>query len=396
VTGPDPRRPLVALLVAAALLALALVAVGLLAATTLRQRDALVRRGTLQNLADELAAELRETGPSGTESTLAAFLERQRDTLRGVELRGPQDSIARAGEVGPRAEELPVALGRDWRMSLGHVGGRPWRERGTPLTVRLEPAAGLGSASSLAAVVAGGSVIAALGLVAASLLAARGLAQRERLAATESERLRLEAVALAGAGLAHRIRNPLAAVKGTAQLLSEQLSGPQRERAERVVAASERIEALIGQVLQFSRPPEPAPEALDLGQLAREVAARCPKPVAVEAAAPVLAWADREHVASIVEEFLANARAFDPDGRLELSVRREHGHAVLEVADRGPGPGLDPGHAFEPYATSRPDGTGLGLAVVRALARANRGDVALTARPGGGSVASLRLPLAEG
>ena len=392
----DARRPLVALLAAAALLAVALVGVGLLAATTLRQRDALVRRGTLQQFADELAVDLREAGPSDAAATLSGFLDRHRQTLRGVELRGPQGVVARAGEVGARAEELPVALGRDWRMSLGHVGGGPWRERGTPLTLRLEPVGGLGSASRLAAVVAGGSVVAALGLVAASLLAARGLAQRDRLAAAEAEHRRLEAVALAGAGLAHRVRNPLGAIKGTAQLLADQLAGQQQERARRVVEASERIEALIGQVLQFSRPPEPAPTAIELGELAREVAGRCPKPVTVAPAGAVWAWADREHVVGILEEFLANARAFDPEGTLEVSVRREHGRAVLEVGDRGPGPGLDPERAFEPYATSRPDGTGLGLAVVLALAHANGGTVTLAARPGGGSLATLRLPPGEG
>ena len=394
-TAADPRRPLIALLVAAALLAAALVGVGMLAAATLRQRDALVRRGSLQQLADELAVELRERGPAQADAGLADFLDRHRGTLRGIELRGPQGTVARAGEVDPRADELPVALGRDWRMSLGHVGGGPWRERGTPLTLRLEPAAGLGSASKLSAVVAGGSVVAALGLIAATLLAARGLAQRERHAATESERRRLEAVALAGAGLAHRVRNPLGAIKGTAQLLADQLSGPQQERARRVIDASERIEALIGQVLQFSRPPEPTPSAIELGELAREVAARCPKPVTVTAA-PVQAWADPEHVASILEELLANARAFDAEGTLEVSVRRERDRAVLEVADRGPGPGLEPMQAFEPYATSRPDGTGLGLAVVRSLAGANGGDATLAVRAGGGTVARLRLPLAEG
>jgi signal transduction histidine kinase len=105
--------------------------------------------------------------------------------------------------------------------------------------------------------------------------------------------------------------------------------------------------------------------------------------------------ADREHVETILEELLANARAFDPAGTAEVAVRRHGARALLEVLDRGPGLDLDPASAFEPYVTSRVDGTGLGLAIVRALAVANGGSATLGPRPEGGCVATLSLPAAE-
>jgi signal transduction histidine kinase len=65
---------------------------------------------------------------------------------------------------------------------------------------------------------------------------------------------------------------------------------------------------------------------------------------------------------------------------------------VVEVRDRGRGLAIDAERAFDPYVTTRPEGTGLGLATVRALARANGGDITLAARKGGGCVARLALP----
>jgi signal transduction histidine kinase len=259
------------------------------------------------------------------------------------------------------------------------------------LRLRLQPAPALGRDSSLARFVLAGGFAAAFALVALAVVAARGLAERERREAAEADARRLATVARAGAGLAHRLRNPLAVVKGTAQLLEERVPGTERERAARIVAASVRMETILGRLLDFARPPAPQPTTFDLAALAREVAARG-EGIAVRADAPVAVHADREHVETVLEELLANARAFDPDGTVEVAVARRDGRARLDVSDRGPGPEHDPDGAFEPYATSRPDGTGLGLAIVRALAVANGGSASLAARPGGGCVASLVLP----
>jgi len=379
----------------AGILAVALVATAFLASSSLSQRDAAVREGILVRAGHDVETRLREVTPADAPAVLQAFLGENAETIEGIEVAGPDGPIASAGTARPGAFEMPAALGREWRSLVVAGGGRGRGQGGpgmAPFRLRLSPSPWLGQEGVLSMVVAGGGLVAGLALVGLSLFAARGLEQRQRLLTAEAERRRLAAVSLAGAGLAHRVRNPLAVIKGTAQLLEEKLSGQERERATRIVASSERIESLLSRLLDFARPTEAEPEELDLADLARQVASRTVPPASVAAAGPVWAFVDRDQAESILEELLANARAFDPGGPIEVTVCAERGTALLEVLDRGPGPGVDAGRAFDPYVTSRPDGTGLGLAIVRALAETNGGSTSLAARSGGGTVASFRVP----
>jgi signal transduction histidine kinase len=404
------KLPAWGIVAAAGVFGAALLGTSAIASRSLRERDAAVREGILARAAHELEAQLRASTPSEAGPVLEAFLAGKRDVVAGVSVIGPAGVVARAGAEPDGSFEVTAGLGRDWRpgaMGLGPEEGRgggpgggymtgrgsggAGGRAGSPLRLRLQPAPALGRDSSLARFVLAGGFAAAFALVALAVVAARGLAERERREAAEADARRLATVARAGAGLAHRLRNPLAVVKGTAQLLEERVPGTERERAARIVAASVRMETILGRLLDFARPPAPQPTTFDLAALAREVAARG-EGIAVRADAPVAVHADREHVETVLEELLANARAFDPDGTVEVAVARRDGRARLDVSDRGPGPELDPDGAFEPYATSRPDGTGLGLAIVRALAVANGGSASLAARPGGGCVASLVLP----
>jgi len=378
-----------------------------LASRTLRQRDAAVRDGVLSRAAHELEASLRGVTPEEASTVLQEFLSRNGAAVDGAAIVGPSGVLASAGVDSTDGYEVTAALGREWRPALlgaepgsgaGFMGGRgPGAGRGMPpIRLRLRPAPALGRAPALAGLVLAGGAAAALALVALALVAARGLAERARREAAEAEGHRLATVARAGAGLAHRLRNPLAVVKGTAQLLDGRVPESERERVARIVTASERMETILSRLLDFARPPDPQPVSFDLATLAREVASRAgdgaAAGVAVRSDHPVPVRADREHVETILEELLANARAFAPDGTIEVTARTEGGRAVVEVADRGPGLELDPANAFEPYVTSRPDGTGLGLAIVRSLAVANGGAASLAPRAGGGCVATLALP----
>ncbi len=392
------RAPLGLLLaapvVAAAVLGAALVSVARVAAHSLRERDLAVRQGVLLRLGHDLESALRDGGPDEAGATVDRFLAEHRDVLLGVEVVGPQGVAARAGTVAADADTQPALLGPRWRALAG-MGGRGGLGRGTMASLRLQPVAALGASDRLAAVLTVGAIVGAAALVAFAVAAVAGLAQRQRLAASEAERRRLEVLALAGAGLAHRVRNPLAGIKGTTQLLIEGTPPATAARARRILDAVERIEAVLGRLLAFARPPEASPEAVDLREAARRAASRTPGTVTVTGGAAV-AWADRDHVESILEELLANARAADPGGTLEVAVRREGRRAVTEVMDRGAGLSVPAERAFEPYVTTRPEGTGLGLAIVGALAAANGGTVALAARPGGGCVARLELPGGSG
>ncbi|MFN3413349.1 MAG: histidine kinase dimerization/phospho-acceptor domain-containing protein [Thermoanaerobaculum sp.] len=390
--GVSPRRWLVLLLLTTGVLAVTMVVVAALAAHSLQERADALREGALLRMAHELEAELRELVPQEAHATLEGFCAKRQRELLGAELVGPGGAVARCGILsGNGIFEMRLLLGPNWRGLVGFPG----RGRGGPMfLVRLAPAPGLGSAGYLPSLVMGGAVVGAASLLLLVFVASRGLMQREQLAQAQAEQERLAAVALAGAGLAHRIRNPLAAIKGTAQLLAQSLPEKEKERLDRMLKASERIEHLVNRLLKFSRPAEPFKERVMLADVIKHVMARVPGPVLLKAENLVV-WADREHVEDMVEELLANARAFDPFGELEVSAARSGRTAVITVADRGPGPGVDPERAFDPYVTSRPEGTGLGLAIVQALARANGGKARLYPRPGGGTVAEIQLQIAE-
>lgn len=402
--SPAPRSPyLLPLLLAALLPGAALLVLSVVASRALTARDAAVREGVLLSLGHELEGALREAGPGGARQVLEAACTERGGEVAGLELAGPSGALFSCGSTGGDAVVLPVALGREWRGlgggMGGGMGGGPGQgpfgpgPGGPRMRLSLSPAESLGRSRLLPRLLVLGAGASAAGLLVLAVLAARGLAERQRRLALEAERQRLDAVALAGAGLAHRIRNPLGAIKGTAQLLASATSGPERERASRIVEASERIERLVSRLLAFARPPEAQPERLDLSALAAAVVPPY-APVRLVAPAPVEADADREHVTSVLEELLANARAFDPEGELLVGVHREGERAVVEVADRGPGLSVEAEKAFDPYVTTRADGTGLGLPIVRSLARAGNGDVRLAPREGGGCVALLHLPAA--
>lgn len=401
------NRTPVWIVVLSVVFAAALIGTAALASRTLRQRDAAVRDGVLSRAAHDLEASLRGVTPEEASNVLREFLSRNGASVDGAAVVGPAGVLASAGADSTDGYEVTAALGREWRPALlgaepgsgaGFMGGRgPGAGRGMPpIRLRLRPSPALGRAPALAGLVLAGGAASALALVGLAIVAARGLAERARREAAEAEGHRLATVARAGAGLAHRLRNPLAVVKGTAQLLDGRVPESERERVVRIVTASERMETILSRLLDFARPPEPQPVAFDLGTLAREVASRAgdgiAAGVAVRSDHPVPVRADREHVETILEELLANARAFDPEGTIEVTARTEGARAVVEVADRGPGLDLDPASAFEPYVTSRPDGTGLGLAIVRSLAAANGGAASLAPRAGGGCVATLALP----
>lgn len=395
--APASRNVLLASpVLAAALLAGALVAVSVLAARTLRARDAAVRDGLLARAAHEMEGSLRESGPENAAATLAAVGEAHRDLVRGLAVVSGAGVLASWGALEGTPFQTAARLGPAWR---GHAGpgaamgmGPPGPMGRSPFVLRLHPRPDAGSAGRLPFLLVTGSLAAGIGLFASSLLAARGLAARERLERVEAERQRLDALALAGAGLAHRIRNPLAAIKGTAQLMAEQPQAPVAPRAARVLEATARIEELAGQLLRFARPPDPNAELFDLAALAREAAERAVGRVETIAPAPVGVRADAGHAADVLDELLANARAHDVDGTLEVEAGIAGATGFVEVRDRGAGLSLDAEQAFAPFVTTRPGGTGLGLPTVRALARANGGDVTLAAREGGGCAARLTLP----
>jgi signal transduction histidine kinase len=190
------------------------------------------------------------------------------------------------------------------------------------------------------------------------------------------------------ADLSHELKNPVAAIRASAEVLADgALEEP--EEAERFVArireATSRIEVLLGDLLSLARIEARGVEdaaVVDLADLAARAVARAaergdPIELAVDGAPHVRG--DRLWLARAVDNLLDNARTHG-DGRVRVEVRREGALAVLAVANGGAiGPYVEK-RLFRRFVTTRADrgGTGLGLAIVRAIAEAHSGSAECT------------------
>jgi len=386
---------------AALLVALAMAGLGTTAAGALRESRSLAREGELLHFAHDLERDLREGGPDSAVSTVERAFRERPWFVAGLALAAASGEVlVRAGDVeGLETREHEMFLGRDWGMFGAGPGPGPRRpgERfmGGRRTLRIALSPAALRPTALERIVAPAALASGVLLVGLAVLGGRLLVRQREEQEQEATRRRLEGLGRAGAGLAHQLRNPLGTIKGSCQLLLERASEPaEKKRLRSILEQAVRMERLIGQLLDYARPPRSEPAQVEVSGVLREIAARSPT-VQVRVDALLRVLADPEHLRQIVENLVDNALATSPPGEIvEVSAEVPgHGSEVrLIVADRGPGPGEDPERHFEPYVTSRADGTGLGLPIARALAEANGGTVALRPRPGGGTLAILSLP----
>ncbi len=220
------------------------------------------------------------------------------------------------------------------------------------------------------------------------------------VAATEGRAQALEAV---GARVAHEIKNPLAAVKGLVELLARDPRDEKEARRFAVVREEvERIEGLVRDYLSFSRPlaaPQPAP--FDLAELVHGCCAilearahRASVALAVDGA-PLVLRADARRLKEALLNLVGNAIEASPaGGTVRIRFRRDEGLVELEVRDDGAG--MDArtlAAAGTPFFTTRPEGTGLGVALARAVIAQHGGTLRFDSSPGGGTAALVQLPL---
>ncbi len=212
-----------------------------------------------------------------------------------------------------------------------------------------------------------------------------------------------ELTALSGE-LAHELKNPLANIKGLAVLVSRDVQGKGVERLEVLQGEVGRMEEILQSFLTFSRPLSPLlQEEVELAELCESVKTlhegmAHARGVALEvdaSSAPRISC-DPRKVKQVLINLIQNALEASPAGAaVELAVSRgPEGGARIEVRDRGPGiPPELRAHLFEPGSTTKERGSGLGLALARALARQHGGELSLEDREGVGCVAVLTLPV---
>jgi two-component system sensor histidine kinase PilS (NtrC family) len=218
---------------------------------------------------------------------------------------------------------------------------------------------------------------------------------------------RLAAVGQMAAGIAHEIRNPLASMSGSIQILRQELSlsSEQEQLMDIVLRESERLNTTIGSFLAYARPQRFQLVRFDLRRAVSDTTLLLRNSSEIHPAHDIVAevpgeplWyeADEGQMKQILWNLAANGlRAMPDGGRLTLraGVEPSSDGVVLSVTDEGVGiPPEEIEGLFQPFHGSFAQGSGLGLAIVHRIVTDYRGDIHVASQPGAGTTISVRLP----
>jgi two-component system sensor histidine kinase PilS (NtrC family) len=224
---------------------------------------------------------------------------------------------------------------------------------------------------------------------------------------------RLAAVGEMAAGIAHEIRNPLASMSGSIQVLRQELplNDEQAQLMDIVLRESERLNDTIRSFLAYARPQKFAVARLDIAKVVQDTATllrnssevRSDHVVDVDAP-PDAVWyeADENQVRQIIWNLATNGlRAMPSGGRLLLSVSGtpspDIGEVVVGVQDQGRGMTAEELESlFQPFRSSFERGTGLGLAIVHRVVTDYGGTIQVSSTVGSGTLVRVCLPSRDG
>jgi two-component system, NtrC family, sensor histidine kinase PilS len=207
------------------------------------------------------------------------------------------------------------------------------------------------------------------------------------------------------AGIAHEVRNPLASISGSLQLLhaTDQLDADDRRLMEIALREIERLNTLITGFLAYARPQTPSLEPVDLGEEIRVLAGGIAglhsgegvlPPPRVDAQGGLWVKADRDLLSSLLWNLLRNAAEAGEREQVEIRIRElDDEHVSLLVTDHGAGVAPEHlAHIFEPFYTTKDSGTGLGLATVHRIVQEHGGGIEVQSVIGQGTTFTITLP----
>lgn len=217
---------------------------------------------------------------------------------------------------------------------------------------------------------------------------------------------RLAAIGRMAASIAHEIRNPLAAMRGSIQMLRSEVANDssQAELMEIILRESDRLNRIITDFLSYARPRSLVQARVDVGDLLHQTFAllrHSPEITAnqtVEAEVPqerIFAEADEGQLKQVFWNLARNALQAMPQGGTLRATLETNSHNRLRIAFTDTGRGMSPDqveHLFEPFSSTT-GGTGLGLSIVYQIIRDHGGTINVRSREGQGTTITVELPM---
>ena len=227
----------------------------------------------------------------------------------------------------------------------------------------------------------------------------------ERLEEQALQAEKFKAVSTLAAGMAHEIKNPLTTLKTFTEFIPEKQHDPAFLQKLHEVYTTEinRIQDIVKDLLEFSKPRPPELKPVDVGPLIASTV----NLLSGDLLRRRVQWsvdcqhngtaihADVSQLRQVLINLIQNAAdAMPNDGELKISTQAVNNHLELTVSDTGSGipPALLP-KIFDPFVTTKPNGNGLGLAMVYSILQAHRGSIRADSQPGRGTTFTVSLPL---
>jgi len=234
----------------------------------------------------------------------------------------------------------------------------------------------------------------------------RDISERKATEEQLLESRKLASFGILTAGIAHELKNPLGILRSAAEIIAgpEEGEDARREAAEFIKTETMRLDRIIRQFLAYARPNPPDLAQTDLNEVVDYTidmfTTREEHPAGIHVKKQIAhdlprCWIDSAQIHQVLLNLLLNAEsAGGEEGTIVISTRRDGDWVTLEVGDSGPG--IEPAsveRVFDPFFTTRPEGSGLGLAVVRRIVTEHRGRIKVDRSPLGGSAFAIRLPM---
>jgi PAS domain S-box-containing protein len=336
------------------------------------------------------------TDKKRAEALLAHVVESAPLTLLAIDVSGvltlAEGTGLRRMGIGP-----PRLVGAPGAEALAHL---PWLAEPLQRALTGEPSTTAGALHEATYEVRATPLRAASGDIVGALAVSLDVSERVRADAALRRQQTLAELGGLAAMVAHEVRNPLAGIRATIQVLAKRLPASDQDTVKALFVRIDALNEMTNDLLSFARPRPLQPAELPLKPLLGEAATflardgRWPK-VAVDVSGDeASAWADALALRGVFLNLLLNAaEAMGGTGTIRARVAAAGPKCRVFVEDSGPGiPAEVRARIFEPFFTTRHRGTGLGLAIVRRQVELHGGEVSVACPPAGGTIVTVELP----